>query len=480
MTNTVFTGRQEELVSLNWLLRKKTASLVVVSGRRRIGKSRLIEEFAKNKLFFHLTGLLPTDKTTAETQRNEFAKQVAGCLDLPKYETQDWSELFSVLAKHTQKGRVIILLDEITWMGSKDPDFLGKLKNAWDLNFNKNPQLILCLCGSVSGWIEKNIISNTGFLGRISLKITLEEMLLEDCNQFLERLGFNRSAFEKFMILSVTGGIPWYLEQIDPTLSATENIQKLCFIKNGVLLDEFKHIFSDLFGRRKTICRDIVRFLAKGPAEFAAIAKQLNYQVSGALSEYLDDLLISGFISRDFTWHVQSGKEAHLSHYRLSDNYLRFFLKYIEPNQNQIRKGHYKHQSLDALPGWSTMMGLQFENLILNNRHRIHKVLGIRPEDIVVDNPFFQTKTTRREACQIDYLIQTRLKTLFACEIKFSRNEIKLDIIKTMQDKLKKLSLPKGFACLPVLIHVHDVQDSVLDANYFFKVIDARDWLNAE
>lgn len=117
-------------------------------------------------------------------------------------------------------------------------------------------------------------------------------------------------------------------------------------------------------------------------------------------------------------------------------------------------------------------MGYQFENLVLNNRAFILKKLGIRHEDIVSDNPFFQRKTARMPGCQIDYLIQTKFNTLFLCEIKYSRQEIKSSVIEEVQRKIDALTIPKGFSCFPVLIHVNDVQDAVLDGNYFVKIIN--------
>lgn len=94
------------------------------------------------------------------------------------------------------------------------------------------------------------------------------------------------------------------------------------------------------------------------------------------------------------------------------------------------------------------------------------------PHDIVTDNPFFQRKTEKMAGCQIDYLIQTNYNTLFVCEIKFSKQEIKTNIITEVKEKLSRLSLPRGFACCPVLIHVNGVQDSVMDAEYFKACID--------
>lgn len=477
MTEDIFVGRKNELERLSTLLAKKSASLIVVRGRRRIGKSRLIEEFAKGKRFLKFAGIPVMDETTEQSQRDVFAKQLGDQLGLKGITADDWSTLFSLLAKDTQKGRVIILLDEISWMGSKDFQFLGKLKNAWDLEFKKNSQLILILCGSVSTWIEKNIISSKAFFGRISLFFKLEELPLSTCHELLLSRNFRRSIYEEFEILAVTGGIPWYLEHIQARLNAADNIRDLCFCQDGILFNEFNRIFHDLFEKRNEIYRPIVEVLANGPMEFNAICKALRYPISGTMSTYLDDLILSGFITRDRTWQVQSGKTAKLSHYRLSDNYLRFYLKVIAPHQDRILRGAFKDQMISSLPGWSALMGMQFENLVLANRKIIWEKLGIRPEDIVADNPYFQKKSSRKKGCQIDYMIQTRYNTLFACEIKFSKNILKMDVIDEMKKKLAQLTLPRRFSCWPVLIHVNGVNDNVQDSGYFSEVIDFSLWL---
>ena len=475
----LFIGRKKELKLLNDLLEKKISSLVVIKGRRRIGKSRLIQEFAKGNNFFAFSGLPPLKQTTQQSQRNEFTKQLSLQTNYPEVQVDDWNKIFLLLNKEiqNQKNRIIVLLDEISWMGSKDPDFLGKLKNAWDNHFKKNSKLILILCGSVSSWIEKNIISSTGFFGRITLKITLEEMSLSDSNTLMEAVGFKRSSLEKFMLLAIIGGIPWYIELINPAYSANENIQNLCFEKDGILVDEFKFIFHDLFKRRAKICQKIVTNLANGPLERNKLVKLLHYPQSGSLNEYLEDLLISGFIAQDHSWSIKSGQNITLNQFRLKDNYLRFYLKYIATNFNKINKNQFSNTVVSSLPNWNSIIGFQFENLILNNRHLIYTKLGIKAEEIVYDNPYFQHSTSKQQGCQIDYLIQTRHNTLFICEIKFSKTEIPFSIIKEIKTKINKLSLPKGFACLPVLINVNGTNESVCEANYFFKIINFSELL---
>lgn len=472
MSVDFFVGRQEELKELSILHRKKTASLVVIRGRRRIGKSRLVEEFAKGKNFLAFSGIPPTSGISEQSQRDVFAKQLAKQIGLSSIQSTDWSDLFSVMAKYTEGKQAILLFDEISWMGSLDPTFLGKLKNAWDLELKKNSQLILILCGSVSTWIEENIISSTAFFGRISLNLKLEELSLKNCYDFLNLKGFRGSPLEIFKVLSVTGGIPWYLEQIQSFMNADENIKHLCFKENGVLFNEFEHIFHDLFQKRNNSYREIIEAVADIPLDFNRICEKLKITKSGTLTSYLEDLIAAGFLSRDYTWKIQGGIESSLSHYRLSDNYLRFYLKYVFPYSDQIKRGGFKDRTLSTLPAWNSIMGLQFENLVLKNRKKIWEKLGIKPADIVADNPYFQKKSKTKNGCQIDYLIQTKFNTLFACEIKFSMNLITTATIEEVKEKISNLLLPKRYSCWPVLIHINGVSDGVLDKNYFTEVID--------
>jgi len=475
---TKFIGRNEELEALKALLKKTTASLIVVKGRRRIGKSRLLEEFARSiDDAFTFSGLAPTKNTTAQSQREEFASQFAKQFNELPSNKENWHDLFWDVAQRTKQGRVLIILDEITWMGDCDPDFLGKLKNAWDLYFKKNDQLILAICGSSSAWIDENILSSTGFLGRDSLTLTLKELPLYDCAEFWNEENERTSSYEKLKILAVTGGIPRYLEHIDPVLSAEDNLRQMCFNENGILFNEFEKIFSDLFAPKNTFYKEIVHCLMDGISDQATIASKMNLKMGGDISEYLDNLIKSGFISRDFTWGLRNAKTSSLSHYRLKDNYSRFYLKYILPNKVNIEAGNMKNISLSSLSGWHTIIGLQVENLVLSNRHLIKSELNINLNDIVYDNPFFQRKTARQAGCQIDYLIQTKYNTLYIFEIKFSKDKIGTQIIEEMKSKIKRLSIPREFSYRTVLIHINGVTDELQDSHFFSNIIDLNKFI---
>jgi hypothetical protein len=474
-----FIGRVNEIQMLKDLQSRNISNLVIIRGRRRIGKSRLAQEFGKDQKFISISGIAPNKETTAQQQRDEFARQLAQQLNLPKFSMDDWADLFTMLAKQTATNKVIILFDEISWMGSLDPQFLGKLKNAWDLEFKQNAQLMLLLCGSVSPWIDKNIINSTLFLGRPSLYIDLKQLTLPECNQFFGINGERICAYEKLKILSITGGIPRYLEFIDPKVSAEENIRMMCFTPHSPLVDEFERIFSDIFGERSHIYRKIITALTTGPATQEKILQSLGRRSkSGDISEYLKDLEIAGFISRDYTWNLKDGKPSKLSLYRLIDNYVRFYLKYIVPNKAKIMKGTFNQISISNLPAWESILGLQFENLVLNNEKQIAKILKIPLEEIVFCNPFFQKQTKNNPGCQIDFMIQTKFNCLYIIEIKFSKHPLTSAIIHEVKEKMQRLKTPKNFSYRPVLIHVNDVRDEVIDSGFFSHIIDFGEILN--
>ncbi|MBF0105523.1 MAG: AAA family ATPase [Deltaproteobacteria bacterium] len=464
-----FIGRREELNSLRGLLDKNMASFVVIRGRRRIGKSRLSEEFGKsfNRVLV-FTGLPPEKGVTAQTQQEEFKRRLHE-LKIPHFARDDWGDLFKSLADACQRGRVLIILDEISWMGMKSPGFLGKLKNTWDLHLKKNPKLVLLVSGSQSTWIEKNILNHTGFIGRISHQLTLKELSLEECNLFWGSKRDRISSYEKLKILSVTGGIPRYLEEIQTNLSAEENIRRLCFKQEGLLFNEFDQVFSDLFSKRSGKYKEILRVLVKGKAKFDDILTALDQSKGGDISNYLNDLCQTGFVTRDYTWDVKTTQPSKLSEYRLSDNYIRFYLKHIEPNKQKIIS-----RDVASLPtAWSVILGLQFENLVLSpkNRTGLYRLLDIPENEVIWANPYFQTQRKSQKKCQIDLMIQTKYNTLYLCEIKFKNEPLDKAIIQEVEEKRKRLKIPKGFSIRPALIHVNGVSESLIEQDYFAKII---------
>lgn len=270
----------------------------------------------------------------------------------------------------------------------------------------------------------------------------------------------------------MTGGVPWYLEQIQSHQTADENIKHLCFKKSGLLVHEFDHIFNDLFNPRGTIYKKIIKILSHGMRDRKSLQKAIAYSSSGTLSQYLNALETCGFISKHPSWSLKTGMPGKSTLYRLSDNYLRFYMHYIQPNLVKIKQGAFSEIPLTGLPGWESMLGFQLENLLLKNRSLIYRALGIHPQDIAMDNPYFQKASGRKKGCQIDHLIQTYANTLFICEIKMRRREVGSEVIDSLKTKIESLSVPKGLGISPVLFHLGPISDALLNSRYFYRIID--------
>lgn len=315
------------------LAHSQGSSLIVIKGRRRIGKSRLVAEFAKNKRFIALAGLSPTKGITAQDQRNAFANHLSSLFQTPPFQFSDWLDGFShlerLLSSDLNTQKIIILFDEISWMGSKDPTFLPKLKIWWDQLSEQTKNVFLILCGSVSTWIENNIIRSTAFFGRVSLHLTLNPLSLPESYQFLKESSVRASNYDIFRLLSITGGIPWYLENVQYYNTIDDNIKRLCFSPSGLLVNEFNLIFHDLFDHKGSVYKEIVTFLAEGMRDYTQIRRVMNYDEGGGLTPYLNALITCGYVSKHQSWSIKTGKPGTKNLYRLKDNYLRFYLKVI-------------------------------------------------------------------------------------------------------------------------------------------------------
>ena len=472
-----FVGRKQELSRLARLKRMRHAALVVIKGRRRVGKSTLVRKFASGKRFISLSGLPPSPGMTAQMQRDEFGNQLCAQLNLPRVTFSSWSDAFRFLGSQLGDEEIVVLLDEISWMGGLDPSFLGSLKTWWDQEAVQKQKLTLILCGSISLWIEKNILHSTGFVGRISLVLHLKPLSLPESLFFLRKKGFCASLYEALKILSVTGGIPWYLDLIDPKENADQNIYELCFEPASQLINEFQTIFHDLFERKGDAYRKILEVLVDGMRTQQEIRELLKWEEGGMLSDYLNNLVSAGFISQHYRWSLKKAAVGKQTLYRLSDCFLRFQLKYVEPYRDLIEQGSYQKAATGKLPGWDSIMGFQLESLLLTNRELLFKALGIDPSMVVCDNPYLQTSTTRKKGCQIDYLIQTKMNSLIACEFKFSKNELSSSILHELQEKFETLSIPRGYGKALALFHVGGVSPKIEESPLFYRVIDLRELL---
>ncbi len=168
----IFHGRESEIEEFRQLIDLKSSQLVTCQGRRRIGKSTFIGHCGDLvSQAYTISGLPPRADIDRESQLVNFSEALARSFGVPRLTLDSWPKAFHFLSTLLPKsGSTLVLLDEISWMSLGDRDFAGHLKNAWNAYFSKHQGLVLVLvlCGSVSSWIEENILNSTGFVGRVS------------------------------------------------------------------------------------------------------------------------------------------------------------------------------------------------------------------------------------------------------------------------------------------------------------------------
>ncbi len=450
----MFYGRKDLMDRLSALWRKPVPSLVVCRGRRRIGKSTLIKEFARKAggVFLKFEGLAPDERMTNAKQLAAFRDQLEAQVGHAVPRLKSWGEAFRALNDELGgAGHKVVLLDEVSWMGGSDTTFPAQLKIAWDNLFHERTDLVVCVCGSVSTWIHRNILRSRGFVGRIALDIIVPELPLSECVKFWRGRARRIDVREIIDVLSVTGGIPRYLEEVDPALTADENIRRMCFTPEGYLFREFNELFNDVLSRTAVTKRKILEALVEGPLGGVELAEKMGVDRNGHLTDILEELITAGFIVVANGINPATGKRSRVDQYRLRDNYTRFFLRYVTPRLPEIEAGTFAFIGVERLPGWESIMGLQFENLVLNNLSALLPLLHLEGKLVVSAAPYRCVRTARGGGVQIDLLVQTE-GVVHLVEIK-RKGELGLAVAHQIEQKVERLPVRRGVSVHTALVY---------------------------
>ena len=476
----MFFGREDVLHQLASLWGKRVSSLVTCRGRRRIGKSTVIERFATQteSRFIKIEGKRPRPGMTNESELQEFARQLADQCDTERTVPSDWRDAFRRLDAVVKDGeKTVVLLDEVSWLAYYADDFADDLKIIWDNKLKKHDRLVLVVCGSVSSWIRDNIVDNGAYMGRRSLDIVVRELPLHECVKFWGATAGRVATKEILDVLSVTGGVPRYLEEINPSLSAAENIRNLAFRPNGVLRVDYDEMFADVITKRPRFAAHVLECLVDGPLGTPDIAKRLGVDRSGNITFALKQLEEAGFVSSDVGINPETGEVAKDRNYRLRDNYSRFFLKCIRPAARIIDEGSYAFHSLDQISEWDSIMGLAFENLVVNNYRELLAPLHMDRALVVSAAPFRRAASakTGRKGVQIDLLVQTKM-SICIVEIKRKR-EIGREIVGEISEKCERLAKRSGVSLRTALVYDGELAPSVEADGYIDSIVSARQLL---
>lgn len=436
-------GRKEEIEIMESYLMDDKPHLLAVIGRRRVGKTFLIREVYKENTVFEMTGLQNADKNTQlinfTLQMNQYFQKEEQH-DIP----EDWLRAFNLLNKVIGKlkssEKPVVFFDEVPWIAGKKSEFTEALGHWWN-NWASQKNIVVVICGSAASWMIEHIVNAKGGLhNRITKLITLMPFTLSETKEFLEAKNIEISNYQIIQIYLAIGGIPHYLEQIEKGKSAAQNIQSICFSKDGVLRNEFKNLYSALFDNAGNHVKIIKALSSKSKGlERQEILRITGMNDGGYFSDILTELETSGFI----TTFEPLEKKKKDTLYRLTDEYSLFYLHFME---GKSKFGSEEWIRISQSQEYKIWCGYAFENLCIKHVDKIKEALGISGVQTNVNSFLHKKNKVYEKGFQIDLLIDRKDDVINICEMKFYAEEFSIssDYAKNLRTKKEGLKAVTG------------------------------------
>ncbi len=407
-------GRTDEIQVLQKQLKQPQSSFAAVYGRRRIGKTFLIRQAFAKHLVFDCSGL--HERNIGQQLENfqlalDRASKKKRWNNTPASWLQAFNRLQQYIAALRSAEKKVIFLDEISWFDTQKSGFKAALDNFWNHFASKRSDIILVICGSAASWIINKVINDRGGLhNRITCKIALQPFTLQETAAFLQLRRVDFTYKDIVQLYMAVGGIPFYLNEIEPGQSLPQVIQQLFFTKNAKLKNEFDNLYAALFKNAGDHIAIIKALAAKNKGLTRnEIIKQTKLSSGGGLTHTLQELISCGFIKEIYP--VNKAKEDIL--FRLLDEYSIFYFKFIDNN-----RGNTRWSEISSSPSYKTWCGYAFENVCLRHIDEIKRALGI--SGISSSEYSWQIKgNSKLQGAQIDLIIDRNDNCINLCEAKF-------------------------------------------------------------
>ncbi|MBR3987615.1 MAG: AAA family ATPase [Bacteroidales bacterium] len=415
-------GREKEIRELHDLYNSGNAEFVAIYGRRRVGKTFLVDEALKGKITFRHAGLSPVDE---QNQKNNLKEQLTHFFFSLQMQgmkggkcPSSWMEAFYMLVQLLEKKskdnkRQVVFIDELPWLDTPRSGFMTAFEGFWNTWGCHRDNLMLVVCGSASSWMLDNLINNHGGLyGRTTYEIKLHPFTLTECEEFFRKKGIRMSRYDIVQSHMIVGGIPYYLGYMKKGLSLAQNIDQLFFADGAKLHDEYDRLFASVFSNPEQMKR-IVQLLAGRRLGYTRkdILSKTGLDDCGSSTRMLKALEMSDFIRP----YVPFGKSLREVYYKLIDPFCLFYLKFVH-TRKEIDPEFWMHNVTSAsINSWR---GFAFEEICFNHVDKIKKalnILGVSSKQsgwaVIGDDD--------TEGGQIDLLIERKDNVVNMCEMKF-------------------------------------------------------------
>jgi uncharacterized protein len=407
-------GRKKEIALFQEALDSNQSEFIAVTGRRRIGKTFLVNSFFKDERCFYMTGVQNQPiKSQLQAFANELSFRQKRLVSTP----ENWLQAFALLRDYVETvettTKKVIFIDELSWIDTQKSGFVQIFAHFWNSWAAWEKNIILVIAGSSTSWIVNKVYNDTGgFHNRVTKRIWLEPFKLSETEVFFRSKNIQLSRYEIVLIYMALGGVPFYLNEVKNGESAAQCIERLCFADGGLLKNEFDNLYASIFNKPEAHIR-IAKTLAQHPygMERTELLKQAKITNSGGTTKILEELVATDYLH----YMVPYGKKSNNGKYILADFYSRFYLNFISN-----RKISNWMSEMDS-NSYKTWCGLAFEWVCHYHKKEILRGLGIN--GVRTNTSYLNIKDENgKMTAQIDMLIDRADNVLNLCEIKFSQD----------------------------------------------------------
>lgn len=352
-----FVDREKELAFLNERYGAKNAEMIIIYGRRRVGKTELIKQFINGKKALYFLGELQNEdqlvamysQTAGEILQDDFLKN-------NPFKT--WRSLFDYLHRYFEKEKIILIFDELPYISRKNKGFLSLLQHYWDERWKKL-SLKLILCGSSISMMQKIALSYASPLyGRRTGQIHLQQLDFASFCSFFKPWAID----DKIRAYAVLGGVPRYAEEFDAKATLMQNIERKMLDKDTFLYREAKFLLMEEL-KDYTNYFAILKAIAYNKNSFNEISNFSGVSTT-KLSAYMSKLIDLGIIKREVPVTIKKEKTVRTGNYWIEDNFFRFWFKYIYPNMSLIEIGRPSIASELIMQDIDNYTSRVFENIV--------------------------------------------------------------------------------------------------------------------
>ncbi len=465
--NKNFIGRAQQWQRLEKIGEEEESAIVILYGRRRIGKTELLEQVYRTRNIIKFEGI---ESKSEQEQRYAVMVQLAEYTEEPllaEIKPTNWTTVFKHIARYITKGKWTLYFEEVQWLADYKSNFIAELKYVWDNEFRYNNQLIVILCGSSPSFMINYVVQSKALYNRSQHEIQLNELNLIDTRAMLAKNSI-REVLDAYLTV---GGIPEYLKRLNKGSSIFINLCNNSFTPNAYFATEYKRIFASSMAENKHYS-SIIELLGK--RKFATrpeIAKNLQIQQGGSLTNLLNDLEVCGFIQKYSPYNLN--EQTKLARFCINDAYLNFYYKFIKPIQSRIDNGSFEKNPVSALKttSYQKWLGFAFERFCRKYHTVIASILGFSGIDYNV-GPFYNKNTNALDPnFQIDLIFDRADGVYTICEIKYLQTKLGTHVIEEMERKIELLSNPKNKTIHRVIISKEGIDDALTRRHYFDNII---------